>query len=873
MGTGPPAVTLAPTGSTKPMRRHRPLLRLSTVLSAVALAAGCGDGPTDPDGPTDSAFPAEVTITPSAATLDALGATVQLTARIRDQNAEVMAGVTVGWTSSDTSVATVDAAGLVTATGSGHALITAQAGSAVGYADVHARQVPARLEKTEGDGQRALERSVLPVRPTVQVLDANGNAIDGARVVFRVTEGGGSVAPEAAAAEAGRAGTVWTVGAAGPQALVAEAGDDRVEFTATAFVPGDPGYLAITTTHLSPAYPSFPQADTLEAVGGRPPYSWEVAAGTLPAGLALTTDGVIRGSPASEEGSSFTVRVADAAGLEAAAAFDLRVCGPSIELDVGQVRIASPAAPGACGLSVRAASAGSYYRIALVGTSAGFEPLEPVRFRVRADGPAGTAAGPGATPAGPSDFRLRPSGGTGGAEEDPHLRLRREEARLLTGLAREGRLHALPDLRAAATSAPAGPPPETWEFRLGSPGTVTDNCTVATRTATVLQGYNDHLAIYAEPTADPPLDAANIDILLRHYEHYGAEIIESWGGVADIDGNGRIIVYLDAQMPEHIAGLVWVGDMLPASVCAASNEAELMRIDRSGVEHFARILASTIVHEAQHVSSVYKRLVNTLEDPFAYQAQHPTWVEEGRAVMAEEAASRLAWAELGGPASHEQVTAAHVAGLTEAAVGVSGIFQALSRIKFVLREDTNSLTRFPDPYGSGWHFHRFLGDWYGGAGGGRLGDAAFVRRLVATETPPGIAGIEEVTGRPFAELMLEYAAAISLAGTGAPRLPEVPRFSTYDFTGLGGELQGLCCWDEPGRYPWPVTTTGTGPGATLWIPLGDSRTIEREITATGVQVYDLRASAGGEGAILEIAAPDHVGIIVTRVPDLARAGR
>lgn len=310
--------------------------------------------------------------------------------------------------------------------------------------------------------------------------------------------------------------------------------------------------------------------------------------------------------------------------------------------------------------------------------------------------------------------------------------------------------------------------------------------------------------------------------------------------------------------------------MLPTSVCTASNEAELVRLDRSWVEDFARILASTLVHEAQHVNSVYKRLLNTLEDPSFSYPRHPLWAEEGRAVMAAETASRLAWADLGGPASHEQATAAHLAGLSDRQVGISGIFEALSRVKYVLREDANSLTHFPDPYGSGWHLHRFLGDWYGGAGRGRLGDAAFIRRLTATETPPGVAGIEEVTGRPFAELMLEYATAISLAGTGAPRLPGVARFSTYDFTGLGVPRQGICCWDEPGRYPWPVTTSGERPDARLWVPLGSSRTIEREIRAGSIQVYDLRASAVGEGAILEIGAPDHVGIVVARVPDLAR---
>ena len=259
-----------------------------------------------------------------------------------------------------------------------------------------------------------------------------------------------------------------------------------------------------------------------------------------------------------------------------------------------------------------------------------------------------------------------------------------------------------------------------------------------------------------------------------------------------------------------------------------------------------------------------------LREPFAYHARHPPWIEEGRAVIAGEAASTLAWAELGGPASHEQVTAAYLAQISDAQVDVDGILDALSRVKYVLREDTNSLTGFPDSYGSGWHFHRFLGDWYEGAGRERLGDAAFVRRLVATETPPGVAGVEEVTGRSFAELMLKYATAISLAGTGAPRLPGVPRFSTYDFTGLGEERQNTCCWDEPGRYTWPVTTTGEGSGASLWIPLGASRTIDGVITVTGVQVYDLRASGEGEGAVLEIAAPDYVEIVVARVTGLTR---
>ena len=82
-----------------------------------------------------------------------------------------------------------------------------------------------------------------------------------------------------------------------------------------------------------------------------------------------------------------------------------------------------------------------------------------------------------------------------------------------------------------------------------------------------------------------------------------------------------------------------------------------------------------------------------------------------------------------------------------------------------------------------------LGDWYGGASRGQLGGAAFMRRLIAAETPVEVAGPKQVTERSFAELMLEYATAIWLADTGAPWLPGVPRFSTYGFTGL----KDMCC--------------------------------------------------------------------------------
>ena len=119
------------------MSFHRTIIRLSALLAVVALAKGCGDGesPSAPPMP-EPARPTTVTVSPATRELTVLGATVQLSAEVRDQNARVMAGATVTWTTSANSVATVDASGLVRAVGNGTATITASAGSASGSAAV-----------------------------------------------------------------------------------------------------------------------------------------------------------------------------------------------------------------------------------------------------------------------------------------------------------------------------------------------------------------------------------------------------------------------------------------------------------------------------------------------------------------------------------------------------------------------------------------------------------------------------------------------------------------------------------------------------------------------------------------------------------------
>ena len=90
------------------MSRKRHFIVLTAAMATVTWAATCGDGATEPPAPPpDPPRPTTVTVNPATTELNALGATEQLTAEVRDQNGQVMAGAAVTWASSAAAVATV----------------------------------------------------------------------------------------------------------------------------------------------------------------------------------------------------------------------------------------------------------------------------------------------------------------------------------------------------------------------------------------------------------------------------------------------------------------------------------------------------------------------------------------------------------------------------------------------------------------------------------------------------------------------------------------------------------------------------------------------------------------------------------------------
>ena len=146
----------------------------SVALAGLLWVVGCGDDPAAPPAPVATT----VVVTPETPELTALGATVQLSAEVLDANGQAIAGAVVTWSSSNDSIATVGAAGLVTAVSNGRTRVTASAGTVSGGTDVTVEQLVTATEITAArDTLFALGDTL---RLSALALDANGHTVPGA---------------------------------------------------------------------------------------------------------------------------------------------------------------------------------------------------------------------------------------------------------------------------------------------------------------------------------------------------------------------------------------------------------------------------------------------------------------------------------------------------------------------------------------------------------------------------------------------------------------------------------------------------------------------------------------------------------------------
>ena len=262
-------------------------LLVAASLSATLWAYACGDGATEPPAPPpDPPRPTTVAVTPATAQLGALGATVQLSAEVRDQNGQAMAGAAVTWASDATAVATVGGSGLVTAAGNGPATITATAGSASGIATVTVAQ----------------EVSAVAVSPAADTL-VTGDTL---RLAAEAADANGHAVPEA---EFSWASSVTLVAVVDDAGLLTGVGAGEVEITATA--AGVTGRAALAVVAPAPTTVAVtPDTLALTAIGQTAQLTAEVRD---QAGRAMG------GVPVSWSSADTTVAAVDSAGSVTAA--------------------------------------------------------------------------------------------------------------------------------------------------------------------------------------------------------------------------------------------------------------------------------------------------------------------------------------------------------------------------------------------------------------------------------------------------------------------------------------------------------------------------------------------------------------------------
>lgn len=818
---------------------------------------------------TEPRVPYAMVVSPDSAAAGTVGETVPFRAQVRDVDGDVIHEADIRWSSSDERVATVSGRGVATVTGHGTAEIRATHGSVSGSARLVVVLTPASVVKVVGDLQTAPGLSALPVNPGVRVEDASGAPIPGVRVSFGVALGFGGVDPASAVSDGlGVARTRWTLGQReGEQRMRAWIGSIWAEFTATATEPE----LTITTSELERARATVAYRDTLAFVGlHTPPLRWSVTEGTLPAGMLLDSTGVLLGTPAAPGSADFTVTVSDAAGRENSRPLSLRVCDPPLQMATGEVLVLEEFDFSGCPPLLPAGAAGDRYRVAAVHAGVGGSGALPtLTVSVRAIGagsdppmqlPDAWADPAGRVPvtAGPTDpaqaLRRLPPGLAAGvriaeATERHHTALFTEAERLIRRLGKDA---ILPDTRVAAGASGAayhGTPPD--DRILLIPYRAAANCAPPAQdpVPALLVGYSDHLAIYQDSVqrAGTPVSAEHARAVLDYYAAYGVETIaEFFGEVPDINGDGRVTVFVSPVVPEEVAAFVWPGDFLAKSSCAVSNEMELVYINAdlfsalgapAETRHYHAL--STVVHEVKHVVSLYRRS--------AAGRHHPLWVEEGTAEIGTEISSRKAMEANGGVARTAVLRRDAYPPRDGSIITPEnyGMLVTLARTMVSYTAPINSIAgNYSEGhtfYGTSWHFHRFLGDAYGGAAQGMDGELFLA--LNDTVLPSGTPGIEEATGASMAVLMQQYATAMMLNGTDGTR-PE-RAFRTYDFPSATFQL--FRPQSQPdGLYPWPVTGPAPAPFRTdAFIGF---------LAPGGIRFHDFESDGGGVGIELAVSA-------------------
>lgn len=307
-----------------------------------------------------------------------------------------------------------------------------------------------------------------------------------------------------------------------------------------------------------------------------------------------------------------------------------------------------------------------------------------------------------------------------------------------------------------------------------------------------------------------------------------------FGGYADIDANGVVVVLFTPEVNKLGDGEAGVGGFflpldLAASgrggdglsgpggeVCPASNEAEIVyivtadpdgrvgaTIDKARALRNARGL---LAHELQHLINAERRV---LRSPNGFAAAEEVWLDEGLSSLAEEVVGLAAI----GRSVRGDYTFNQVAN-TRAEFDAFNTYQLSNffNLSFYMFDPSSSPTISPvEPGGVGgiqmrgfaWFLTRWLADQAGGD------ERAFIRSIVGggQNFARGIANLERVTGREWADLLSDFAVTLAADDSGIEELPSRFSVSTWDFRDVFASLSQNAAARSLFPAPFPLQAT------------------------------------------------------------------
>jgi len=612
---------------------------------------------------------------------------------------------------------------------------------------------PARMEKIDGDNQRATAGNRLSVPLSVQITASDGSAVPREKVRWEVTQGvGGAVSDSITVTDGNGLAQAYmilgpTAGEYSVTAALERKPDAVVTFDAEAV-------SAPTITAINPA--NFEGGDEISLQGSHLSDSMVVefdgSAGTI-AVVSPTGTGATVVVPGCLVPGSVTVSARVGLSGRSSVTGTFVSTSDPLQLSVGEYLSVEPAALDGCATFPAAGSQGAEYLLApqLVSGTPGDTAF------VLVQGNAAPIPMPLAAPEAAEENIV--------TRFDEHLR----------GLEAELALRPrepLPEQEIAAApiqlDLSVG---DLRDFKVCDKVTCRESADFATVTAEA-KFVGDHAILYQDENAPSGgLTEADFEELGSLFDDdlYGVAT-RAFGSESDIDGNGRVIILLTpivngmtetAQCSQsYVTGFFFPLDVDPTAYRDnRSNQAELFYAivpDPQGtvtcnhsVERIKRIVPVTFIHELQHMINYHQHVILRAGN------SERTWLNESMSHMSEELAA-LYFESIG---NLERFSAFSLGDLYN---GFKYLKDPASNF-LIYSEGTGTLAE----RGAGWLFLRWLVDQYGIEVLRRLSETS----LTSTEN------VEAAAGEPISKLLTDWFLANYVSDH--PDIDDVPDRLSY----------------------------------------------------------------------------------------------